>query len=245
MKTSQPSLDDPCERAIGVLIVDDHPVAREGLRRVLERDSTLRVLGEAATGTEAITQTQRLRPEVVLLDLSLPDLDGLRATATVRRELPDTKVVVLTDVLTPTSVTQAMQAGARSYLFKDAPISEIRAAIQDAVEGRTHLSAQATELLLTQFQLSGSGDCLSEREGEVLRLLVAGCSNQEIRQRLHLTEATVKTHVRHILTKLGVQSRTQAVLAAIRLGLVSAPSWQTDEQAVEVKSSGRRVHPGS
>ena len=221
--------------AIGVLIVDDHPIIREGLRQALERDPALRVLGEAATGTEAIKEARRLRPDVVLMDLSLPDLDGVRATAIVHSELPKTEVVVLTAVLNPTSLKQVMQAGASGYLLKDAPISEIRAAIQDVAEGRMHLSARATELLVTQMQPSGPADPLSEREGEVLQSLAEGCSNQEIMHRLHITEATVKAHVRHILSKLDVRSRTQAVLVAMRLGLVRAPSWQTpaDRKAVQ------------
>jgi DNA-binding NarL/FixJ family response regulator len=209
---------------IGVLIVDDHPIVREGLRQALERDPSLRVLGEAATGKEAIKEARRLRPDVVLMDLGLPDLDGIHATATVHRELPDTEVVVLTAVLNPTLLTQALQAGASGYLFKDTRPSEIRTAIQDAIEGRVHLSAQVTELLVTQMQPSAHRDPLSEREGEVLQLLAEGCSNQEIMQRLHIAEATVKTHVRHILSKLDAQSRTQAILVAMHLGLVAAPS---------------------
>jgi DNA-binding NarL/FixJ family response regulator len=209
---------------IGVLIVDDHPIVREGLRQALERDPSLRVLGEAATGKEAIKEARRLRPDVVLMDLGLPDLDGIHATATVHRELPDTEVVVLTAVLNPTLLTQALQAGASGYLFKDTRPSEIRTAIQDAIEGRVHLSAQVTELLVTQMQPSVRRDPLSEREGEVLQLLAEGCSNQEIMQRLHIAEATVKTHVRHILSKLDAQSRTQAILVAMHLGLVAAPS---------------------
>ena len=173
--------------AIGVLIVDDHPIVREGLRQALERDPALRVLGEAATGKEAITKARRLRPDVVLMDLGLPDLDGISATATVHRELPNTEVVVLTAVLNPTLLTQALQAGATGYLFTDTRPSEIRTAIQDAIEGRVHLSAQVTELLVTQMQPSAHRDPLSEREGEVLQLLAEGCSNQEIMQRLHLT----------------------------------------------------------
>ena len=210
--------------AIGMLIVEDHPIAREGLRRVLERDPAYRVLGEAATGLEAIMQAQRLRPNVVLMDLTLPDLDGISATMTMRRELPQTKVVVLTEVLNPMLLTQAMQAGASGYLLKDAPVSEICAAIQDAVEGRVHLSAQVTELMVTLVQPSGRRDLLTEREGEVVQLLAEGRSNKAIRQRLHITEATVKAHVRHILAKLGAQSRTQAILVAMRLGLVRVPS---------------------
>lgn len=210
--------------AIGVLIVDDHPIVREGLHRALERDSAFRVLGEAETGEEAITQAYRLQPDVVLMDLSLQDLDGISATAILHRDLPEIEVVVLTGVLNPTSVIQAMQAGASGYLFKDTRASEIREAIKDAMEGRVHLSPQVAALLVNQIQPTGRIDPLTEREREVLDLLAHGSSNKEIMQTLHITEATVKAHVRHVLSKLGAQSRTQAVLNAMRLGLVSAPS---------------------
>jgi two-component system, NarL family, response regulator LiaR len=209
---------------IGVLIVDDHPIVREGLRRALERDSAFEVLGEAETGTEAITESQRLRPNVVLMDLSLPELDGVSATAILHRDLPETEVVVLTGVLNPTSVIEAMQAGASGYLFKDTKANEIREAIKGAMEGRVYLSPQVAALLVNQIQPSGHIDPLTEREREVLRLLAHGSSNKEIMQILHITEATVKAHVRHILSKLGAQSRTQAILIAMRLGLVTAPS---------------------
>ena len=210
--------------AISVLIVDDHPIVREGLHRAIERDPEFRVLGEAETGMEAIRLAHSLRPDVVLMDLSLPDLDGISITARLRHELPETEVVVLTGVLNPTLIIQAMQAGASGYLFKDTRASEIRTAIQDAVEGRVHLSPQVTQLLVNQIQPSGRLNPLTEREVEVLHLLARGSSNKEIMQALQITEATVKAHVRHIFSKLGAQSRTQAVLIAMRLGLVAAPS---------------------
>jgi DNA-binding NarL/FixJ family response regulator len=131
---------------------------------------------------------------------------------------------VLTGVLNPTSVIEAMQAGASGYLFKDTKASEISEAIKGAMEGRVHLSPQVAALLVNQIQPSGHIDPLTEREREVLRLLARGSSNKEIMQTLHITEATVKAHVRHILSKLGAQSRTQAILIAMRLGLVTAPS---------------------
>jgi DNA-binding NarL/FixJ family response regulator len=213
--------------AIGVLIVDDHPIVCEGLRRALERDPAFRVLGEAQTGTEAIRQAHRLHPDVVVMDLSLPELDGISATETLRHDLPQTEVVVLTGVLNPTSLSQAMQAGASGYLFKDTRTSEIREAIKDAMEGRVHLSPQVTALLVNQIRPSGRPEPLTRREREVLYLLAKGFSNKEIMQQLHVTEATVKAHVRHILSKLGAQSRIQAILFAMRLGLVTAPSTGT------------------
>ncbi|HZU66431.1 MAG TPA: response regulator transcription factor [Ktedonobacteraceae bacterium] len=209
---------------IQVLIVDDHPIFREGLRRAIEQDPAFRVLAEAATGTEAIKLAQELRPDVVLMDLNLPDQDGVNATAVMRRELPQTEVVVLTGMLNPTAITQAMQAGANGYLYKDTRASEIRAAIEDAVEGRVHLSPRVTELLVNQMRPTGRQEPLTEREREVLQLLARGASNKEIMQTLQIAEATVKAHVRSILSKLGVQSRTQAILVAMRLGLVTAPS---------------------
>jgi NarL family two-component system response regulator LiaR len=208
---------------IRVLIVDDQRVVREGLRLFLSRDPEIALVDEAVDGAQAVEKARHLRPDVILMDLTMPVMDGISATAIVRRELPDTEVVMLTAALTPTSLLQAMQAGASGCLLKDTRPSGIRTAIQEAIEGRVHLSAQATELLVTQMQPLGSYDPLSEREGEVLQLLAAGCSNQEIMQRLHIAEATVKAHVRHILSKLGVQSRTQAVLVAMHLGLVAGP----------------------
>lgn len=210
--------------AISVLIVDDHPIMREGLRHVLERDPAFRVVGEEGTGTGAIQQARRLRPDVVLMDVHLPDLDGISAIATLHQALPQTEVVVLTGVLNPASVLLAMQAGASGYLFKDTRASEIRTAIKDAVEGRVVLSPQATALLINQIQPKSQLEHLTGREREVLGLLAQGTSNKEIRQALHITEATVKAHVRHILSKLGAQSRMQAILVAIRLGLVKVPS---------------------
>jgi two-component system, NarL family, response regulator LiaR len=209
---------------ISVLIVDDHPIVREGLHRAIERDPEFCVLGEAETGMEAIRLAHSLRPDVVLMDLSLPDLDGISTTARLRHELPETEVVVLTGVLNPTLIMQAMQAGASGYLFKDTRASEIRTAIQDVIEGRVHLSPQVTRLLVNQIQPSGSLNPLTEREVEVLHLLARGSSNKEIMQTLQITEATTKAHIRHIFSKLGVQSRTQAVLVAMRLGLIRAPS---------------------
>ncbi|HEX6553607.1 MAG TPA: response regulator transcription factor [Ktedonobacteraceae bacterium] len=210
--------------AVSVLIVDDHPIFREGLRRVLERDPAFLVVGEAETATEAIRQAHSLRPDVVLMDVHLPDLDGISATAILHRDLPETEVLVLTAVLNPTSASLAMQAGASGYLFKDTRASEIRTAIKDAAEGRLALSPQVTALLINQIQPSGHFEPLTEREREVLHLLAQGSSNKEIMQALHITGATVKAHVRHILSKLDVQSRTQAILVAMRLGLVKMPS---------------------
>ncbi len=209
---------------IRVLIVDDHSVVREGLRMFLARDPDLEVAGEAADGAKAIEQARRLRPDVVVMDLLMPILDGMAATRAIRSELPETEVLALTSVLERASVVEAIRAGAIGYLLKDTKAAELRTAIKAAAAGQVHLSPQASASLLGAVGLPERPEPLTPREMDVLRLLAQGHSNKEIARILHLVEETVKFHVRHILAKLGVQSRTQAVLAAIRLGMVSPQS---------------------
>jgi NarL family two-component system response regulator LiaR len=206
---------------IRVLIVDDHSVVREGLRMFLGRDPELAVVGEAADGQEAIEQARELHPDVVLMDLLMPGIDGIAATAAIRRDLPDTEVLALTSVLESASVIGAVKAGAIGYLLKDTQAAELRRAIKAAAIGQVQLAPQAATYLLRQVQAVSASEPLTERETEVLRLLAQGCANKDIANRLQIVEDTVKVHVRHILAKLGVQSRTQAVLYALRLGLVS------------------------
>jgi NarL family two-component system response regulator LiaR len=207
--------------AIRVLLVDDHSVVREGLHMFLGRDPDLLVVGEAADGVEAVQLARQLHPNVVLMDLLMPVMDGIAATAVIREELPDIEVVALTSVLESESVVGAVKAGAIGYLLKDTQAAELRRAIKAAAAGQVQLSPQALGYLLHKVQLPEAQDALTGRESEVLRLLARGLSNKEIARDLHVSEDTVKTHVAHILAKLGVQSRTQAVLAAMRLGLVS------------------------
>ncbi|MBV9230080.1 MAG: response regulator transcription factor [Chloroflexi bacterium] len=209
---------------IRVLIVDDHSVVREGLRLFLGRDPELEVVDEAADGIEAIEKARQLRPDVVLMDLLIPEMDGIAATSTIRQELPETEVVVLTSVLESASVARAVRAGAIGYLLKDAQAAELQKAIKAAAAGQVQLSPLASTYLLREVREPESPKPLTERETDVLRLLAQGHSNKEIALALHIAEDTVKTHVRHILTKLGVQSRTQATLAAMRLGLVAHKS---------------------
>jgi DNA-binding NarL/FixJ family response regulator len=209
---------------IRVLLVDDHSVVREGLRMLLSRDPDLEVVGEAADGAQAIEQARQLRPDVVVMDLLMPVLDGIAATRAIRTELPETEVLALTSVLENASVLEAIRDGAIGYLFKDSRAAEVRTAIKAAAAGQVHLSAQASASLLGAVRMPERTDPLTARELEVLRWLAQGLSNKEIARRLHLTEETVKFHVRHILAKLDVQSRTQAVLAAMRLGLISSQS---------------------
>ena len=206
---------------IRVLIADDHSVVREGLRTFLGRDPELALVGEAANGQEAVRLARKLRPDVVLMDLLMPVMDGIAATAAIRSELPDTEVIALTSVLESASVVGVVRAGAIGYLLKDTEGSELQRAIKAADAGQVQLSPQASAYLLRQVRAPAMPEPLTERETEVLRLLAQGQSNKEIARHLSIVEDTVKTHIRHILGKLGVQSRTQAVLSALHLGLIS------------------------
>lgn len=207
--------------AIRVLIADDHSVVREGLRMFLGRDPELTVVGEASDGAEAVELSRQLRPDVVLMDLLMPVMDGIAAISVIRNELPETEAIALTSVLESAAVVGAVRAGAIGYLLKDTQAPELRRAIKAAASGQVQLSPQALAYLMREVRTPEKTVGLTERETEVLRLLVQGQSNKEIAQALQIVEDTVKTHVKHILAKLGVQSRTQAVLCAIRLGLVS------------------------
>jgi len=206
---------------IRVLIADDHSVVREGLRMFLGRDPDLAVVGEAADGVEAVKLARELRPDVVLMDLLMPVMDGIAATAAIRSALPETEVIALTSVLESAAVVGAARAGAIGYLLKDTQAPELRRAIKAAAAGQVQLSPQASAYLLREVRAVVPPERLTERETEVLRLLALGQSNKDIARHLQIGEDTVKTHVKHILAKLGVQSRTQAVLCAMRLGLVS------------------------
>ena len=206
---------------IRVLIADDHSVVREGLRMFLGRDPELEVVGEAADGREAVERSRQLRPDVVLMDLLMPVMDGIAAISAIRHELPEIEVIALTSVLESAAVVGAVRAGAIGYLLKDTQAPELRRAIKAAAAGQVQLSPQASAYLMREVRTPEMTEVLTEREMEVLRLLVQGQSNKEIARDLQIAEDTVKTHVKHILAKLGVQSRTQAVLGAIRLGLVS------------------------
>lgn len=208
--------------AIRILIADDHAVVRQGLRMFLGLDSELQVIGEASDGAEAVRLARELRPDVVLMDLLMPKLDGIQATTAIRGELPDVEVVALTSVLEDSSVVGAVRAGAIGYLLKDTQADELCRAIKAAAAGQVQLSPQAAARLMREVRAPESPETLTERETAVLRLVARGKANKEIARELHIGEQTVKTHVGSILAKLGVNSRTQAALYAVRVGLVSA-----------------------
>ena len=206
---------------IRVLLADDHSVVRQGLRMFLSLDADLEIVGEAANGAEAVEMAHALQPEVVLMDLLMPVMDGITAIGRLRKELPDIEIVALTSVLEDTAVMGAIRAGAIGYLLKDTEADELRKAIKAAAAGQVQLSPMVAARLMKEVRVPDSPESLTERETEVLRLLAKGCSNKEIAQTLSIGEKTVKTHVSNILAKLGVPSRTQAALYAVRIGLVS------------------------
>jgi two-component system, NarL family, response regulator LiaR len=208
---------------IRILIADDHSVVRQGLRMFLQLDPELDVVGEASDGHQALNLVRDLQPDVVLMDLLMPVMDGLEATAAIRREAPDTEVIALTSVLEDSSVVGAIRAGAIGYLLKDTEADELIRAIKAAAAGQVQLSPKAAARLLHEVRTPESPESLTERETEVLRLVAQGASNKEIAHSLHIGEKTVKTHVSSILGKLNVSSRTQAALYAVRVGLVGPP----------------------
>ncbi len=206
---------------IRLLLVDDHWVVRQGLRMFLEYDAAFQVVGEAEDGAEAVQLAKSLRPNVVLMDLLMPKMDGVAATAAIRRDLPDVQVIALTSVLEDEKVVAAVKAGAVGYLLKDTQGEELKEAIRAAAAGQVRLSPQAAARLMREVRAPDSAETLTERETEVLKLLARGLSNKEIARELVIGEGTVKTHVSSILGKLGIDSRTQAALHAVRIGLVS------------------------
>ena len=205
---------------INVLLADDHSVVREGLRLFLQHDPAIHVIAEAADGKEALELARQVHPRIVLMDVVMPEMDGITATEHLRRECPETEVIVLTNVLDRANIVRAVKAGAIGYLLKDVQAEELCQAIQAAAAGQVQLSAQVSGFLMREVQVSDSPKALTEREADVLRLVAQGHSNKDIARNLHVVEDTVKSHVRHILSKLGLQSRTQAALYAIRQGLV-------------------------
>ena len=208
---------------IRVLIADDHSVVRQGLRMFLGSDPELEIVGEARNGAEALGLSLELGPDVVLMDLLMPVMDGIAATAAIRRQVPDTEVVALTSVLEDASVVEAVRAGAIGYLLKDTDAHELCRAIKAAAAGQVQLAPQAAARLMREVRApEKSHAALTERETDVMKLLAQGKSNKEIAQTLNIGEQTVKTHVSRILDKLELPSRTQVVLYAIRIGLVSS-----------------------
>jgi DNA-binding NarL/FixJ family response regulator len=218
--------------AIRVLIADDHSVVRQGLRAFLEGDRGIEIVGEAKDGVEAVKQAHRLRPNVILMDLLMPRMDGIAATVEVRRELPETEVLALTSVLEDAAVVGAVRAGAIGYMLKSAEAEDLRTAIRAAAAGQVQLAPEAAARLMREVRAPEGPEKLSERETEVLRLVAQGYANKTIARELSITERTVKAHVGSILAKLHLASRTQAALYAGRIGLVPQRQIGADPPAL-------------
>jgi NarL family two-component system response regulator LiaR len=206
---------------IRILIADDHSVVRQGLKMFLGLDAELEVVGEATNGEEALTLVGELTPDVVLMDLLMPEMDGITAIKAIRSQYPDVEVIALTSVLEDASVTGAVKAGAIGYLLKDTEADELRKAIKAAAAGQVQLSSQAAERLMREIRAPENPQKLTERETDVLCQLAQGLTNKQIALELDIGETTVKTHVSNIMMKLGVLSRTQAALHAVKIGLIS------------------------
>jgi DNA-binding NarL/FixJ family response regulator len=205
---------------IRVLVVDDHPVVRQGLMAILRWEQDIELVGEASDGAEAVRLILEQQPDVVLLDLRLPQLSGVEVMRRVKGHAPTTRFLVLTTYDTDEYIVPALAAGAHGYLLKDAEPDELSRAIHALMQGGAALEPRVAALVLEQLSQEESSEGLSEREMDVLRLLPSGSSNKLIAIQLGLSENTVKSHISHIFAKLGVQSRAEAVSTAMQRGLL-------------------------
>ena len=207
---------------IRLLIADDHPVVRDGLRGIFEASGEFEVVGEASSGREAVDRTAALEPDVVLMDLRMPEMDGVAAIRRLAERGVKARVLVLTTFDTDTDVLPAIEAGATGYLLKASPPEDLLRGARAAARGEAVLSPSVATRLLGQVR-APAADPLSQRELEVLGLIAQGASNRDAASRLFISEATVKTHVLHIFAKLGVNDRAAAVAAGFERGLLPRP----------------------
>ncbi len=202
---------------ISVLIADDHEVVREGLRLSLLRSPHIRIVGEAPDGETAVALAERRRPDVVIMDLRMPGMDGIEATEEVLRRVPDTAVIVFTAYSERALLTRSLESGARGYILKEAPHETLLRAIEKVAAGETFVDPA---LMPNLVQGRDGGEILTQREREILQLLADGMSNADVAQRLFISQETVKSHVRNILVKLEADTRTQAVAIALREAMI-------------------------
>jgi DNA-binding NarL/FixJ family response regulator len=210
---------------IRLLLADDHRMLREGLRRSMT-DAGFDVVGEASDGDEAVRMVDELRPDVVLMDVSMPDVDGVEATRQIRASVPDVRVVMLTMHADQSVLADAIRAGASGYLVKDCSTDEVASAVRMAAAGDTALTPQLAASMLDEVRrldtaaAAGEEKIVTRREEEVLQLIADGCSTTEVAQQLYISQKTVKNHLASIYQKLDARDRTQAVLQAVRMGIV-------------------------
>lgn len=213
---------------IRLLIADDHTIIREGLVAIFDAQPDFEVVGEAADGEEAVEQVARLQPDIILMDLEMPKLDGAEAIRRIKASQPNARIVVLTGYDTDERILEAIQAGAQGYLLKGVPSSELIQGLHVVNQGGSLLQPAVASKLLTQvgkmLSPSPAHEQLTAREQEVMELIAQGARNKEIAAKLSITEATVKFHSRIIFQKLGVESRSEAIVEAIKRGLVKIPS---------------------
>jgi len=220
--------------SISVLVVDDHLIVRKGIRALLATEQDIRVTGEATNGLEAIAQTEELQPDVILMDLVMPEMDGIEAIRHITEQDPQARIVVLTSFATDEKVFPAIKAGALGYLLKDSAPEDLVHAIRQVYRGESSLHPTIARKLLQELsrppqpQKPPTTEPLTERELAVLKLIAQGLSNQDIANQLVISEATVRTHVSNILGKLHLASRTQAALYALREGLASLDTDSPD-----------------
>lgn len=207
------------KQRIRVLIVDDHPIVRAGIEGILARQDDIEVVGEATTGAEAVVMTRDLVPDVVLMDLRMPEMDGVEAIKQIKRAHEHVHVLVLTTYDSDADILRAVEAGATGYLLKDTPRDDLFRAIRATARGESVLAPVVATRLMNRVRTPGE-DMLSNREIEVLRIAARGASNKEIAKQLWISEATVKSHLLHIFAKLGVADRTAAVIVGLERGML-------------------------
>jgi len=210
---------------IRLLLADDHKMVREGLKAFFAPANQFEVVAEASNGNEAVQRASQVKPDVILLDLIMPGMDGIEAAKEIKKQMPDAKIIIVTSSLEEAKVIAAIRAGASGYLLKDSSPTEIENAIHKVYQGDTVFPSRITNIIVKELNRPekppSKCDTLTERETDILKLVANGLSNQEIAERLFLSVWTVRTYVTSILDKLGVDNRTQATLYALREGLVS------------------------
>ena len=206
-------------RAIRLLITDDHPVVRAGLGGMLSGEKDFEVVGEATNGSEAVALTGRLSPDVVLMDLRMPEMDGVEAISRIKDQYPETNILVLTTYESDADVLRALEKGATGYMLKDAPREDLFEAIRAAAEGKSPLAPDVAARLVQRVR-QPVDEILSTREIEILELVAGGASNKDIAKQLWISDTTVKSHILHIFKKLEVTDRTSAVTSALRRGII-------------------------